>query len=80
MGDIPNSIQLNNKIYGTCITLNYFEILVKASKVVIEFCKQFKLSWEIGKLIYNTVIAPAILYGIKVLILTKKEQTAIGKI
>lgn len=51
----------------------------KASKVVVEFCKQFKPSWTIGKLIYNTVIAPAILYGTKVSTLTKRSRKQLAK-
>lgn len=52
---------------------------VKASRVVIDFCKQFKPSWNIGKLMYNTVIAPAIIYGTKVSTLTKRSRQQIAK-
>lgn len=46
----------------------------KTSRVVIEFCKKFKPSWDIGKLIYKTVLSPAITYGNKAAVLTKKSR------
>ncbi|XP_058827778.1 uncharacterized protein LOC131687699 [Topomyia yanbarensis] len=52
---------------------------VKAAKVVVEFCKKFKPAWEIGRLIYNTVIAPAMLYGTKVSTLTKRSRQQLAK-
>lgn len=97
MGDIPDTIRLNNKVYKTYKTLRYLGITltedlnrpatvkqrcvnaVKASKIVIDFCKQFKPSWEIGKLIYNTVISPALLYGTKVSTLTKRSRKQLAK-
>lgn len=51
----------------------------KVSKLVVEFCKKFKPTWEIGKLIYNTVIAPSILYGTKTATLTKRSRVQLGK-
>lgn len=51
----------------------------KVSKLVIEFCKKFKPTWEIGKLIYNTVIAPSILYGTKTATLTKRSRVQLGR-
>lgn len=46
----------------------------KTSRLVLEFCKKFKPSWELGKLIYKTVISPSITYGTKVSVLTKKSR------
>lgn len=46
----------------------------RTGRSVIEFCKSFKPSWELGKLIYKTVLAPAITYGTKVAVLTKKSR------
>lgn len=52
---------------------------VKTTKLVVEFCRKFKPSWEIGKLIYKTVIAPAILYGTKVSTLTKRSRVQLAR-
>lgn len=52
---------------------------LKTAKMVIEFCKKFKPPWDIGRLIYNTVIAPAILYGTKVATLTKRSRMQLDK-
>lgn len=52
---------------------------VRVSKTVIEFCKMFKPPLEIGLLIYNTVIAPSLLYGTKVATLTKRSRLQLAK-
>lgn len=50
---------------------------VKTSKVIMEFLKQRNPSWELGKLIYDTVLAPAMLYGTQTAVLTKKSRTSL---
>ena len=42
---------------------------VKTSRAVMEFLKKRKPSWELGRLIYETVLAPAMLYGTQTSIL-----------
>lgn len=51
----------------------------KASKVVVDFCRKFKPPWDIGKLIYKTVIAPAMTYGTKVATLTKRNRLQLSR-
>lgn len=50
----------------------------KTSQVVVEFCKKFGPKWEIGKLIYKTVLAPSLIYGTKISVLTKKSRISIA--
>lgn len=52
---------------------------IKSAKNIVQFCKTFKPSWDIGKLIYKTVIAPAIQYGTKVSTLTKRSRLQLAK-
>ena len=52
---------------------------VKSAKSVVQFCKTFKPSWEIGKIIYKTVIAPAMQYGTKVSTITKRSRLQLAK-
>lgn len=50
---------------------------VKTSKVVMEFLKHHNPSWELGRLIYDTVLAPAMLYGTQTAVLTKHSRTSL---
>lgn len=50
----------------------------RTARIVLEFCKKFKPSWDLGKLIYNTVLAPSITYGTKVAVLTKQSRVGMG--
>lgn len=50
---------------------------VKTSRVVMEFLRKHNPSWEIGRLIYDTVLAPAMLYGTQTAVLTKHSRTSL---
>lgn len=75
------------KYLGVCLTANLNRKLtnrhrsinaLKTSRLVVDFCTRFHPSWELGKLIYNTVLAPALLYGTTVAVLTKKNRVALA--
>lgn len=70
------------KYLGVCLTSTLNRKLtnkdrckntLKTSRMIVDFCKKFRPSWELGKLMYKTVLAPALLYGTKVAVLTKKK-------
>lgn len=50
---------------------------VKMSKAVMDFLKKHNPSWDIGRLIYDTVLAPAMLYGTQTAVLTKHSRTSL---
>lgn len=50
---------------------------IKTSRVVMDFLKQHTPSWELGRLIYDTVLAPAMLYGTQTAVLTKHSRTSL---
>lgn len=50
---------------------------VAVSKVVMDFLKQYKPSWALGRVIYESVIAPSMLYGTQVAVLTKYSRKSI---
>lgn len=52
---------------------------VNSARVVIEFVRKFKPSWDIAKLIYMTVISPAITYGLKGAALVKRNRKSIAR-
>lgn len=65
---------LNRKSTNRQRCLNAF----RASQIVVEFCKKFRPKWEIGKLIYKTVLSPSLTYGTKVDVFTKKSRVSTG--
>lgn len=52
---------------------------MKAAKTIIDFCKNYRPSWQIGRIMYNTVIAPSILYGTKTATLTKRSRQQLAR-
>lgn len=50
---------------------------VRLSKVVLGFLKRYRPSWKVGQMIYETVIAPSMLYGTQVAVLTKYSRRSI---
>lgn len=52
---------------------------IGSSKVVIEFLRRYKPTWKLAKLIYKTVISPAITYGLKAAALVKRNRKSISK-
>lgn len=50
---------------------------VQVSKAIMDFLKRYKPSWEIGRIIYETVIAPAMIYGTQAAVLTKYSRRSI---
>lgn len=50
---------------------------VRVSKVVMDFLRKRNPSWELGRLIYETVLAPAMLYGTQTAVLTKYSRTSL---
>lgn len=52
---------------------------IKTAKVVIEFMKRYKPPWSLGKLIYKTVISPAITYGNKTATILKSNRFSMAR-
>lgn len=50
---------------------------IKVARAVMAFLKKYKPSWQLGRLIYETVIAPAMLYGTQVAVLTKYSRKSL---
>ena len=50
---------------------------VRISKTIMDFLRKRKPSWELGRLIYETVLAPSMLYGTQTAILTKYSRTSL---
>lgn len=65
---------LNRKLTNRLRSVN----VLRTSRLIVEFCKRFHPSWELGKLIYITVLSPALLYGTKVAVLTKKSRISMA--
>lgn len=54
-------------------------LAINSSKIIIEFIRRYKPPWELSKLIYKTVISPAITYGLKAAALIKRNRKSISK-
>lgn len=52
---------------------------IGSSKIIIEFLRRYKPSWSLAKLIYKTVISPAITYGMKAAALVKRNRISISR-
>lgn len=52
---------------------------VGSSKAIIEFLRRYKPSWELAKLIYKTVVSPAITYELKAATLVKRNRKSVSK-
>lgn len=50
---------------------------VRVSKAVLNFLQKYTPSWQLGRVIYESVIAPAMIYGTQVAVLTKYSRTSI---
>lgn len=50
---------------------------VKVTQAIMQFLRKYNPSWQIGRTIYETVIAPAMLYGTQVAILTKYSRKSL---
>lgn len=50
---------------------------VRLSKVVLGFLKKYRPSWKVAQMIYGSVIAPSMLYGTQVAVLTKYSRRSI---
>lgn len=50
---------------------------VRVSRAVMDFLRKYKPSWELGRVIYESVIAPSMLFGTQVSILTKYSRKSL---
>lgn len=50
---------------------------VRVSRAVMDFLKKYQPSWEVGRTIYESVIAPSMLYGTQVAVLTKYSRKSL---
>lgn len=50
---------------------------VRTSKLILGFLRKYKPSWNVARTIYETVIAPSMLYGCQVAVLTKYSRVSI---
>lgn len=52
---------------------------MKIAKMVIAFCKRYKPTWRLGKLMYKTVILPSMIYGFKTATILKRNRLSITR-
>lgn len=52
---------------------------VNSSKIIVEFIRRYKPDWTLSKLIYKTVISPAITYGLKAAALVRRNRKSINR-
>lgn len=50
---------------------------IRISKIVMDFLRKRNPTWELGRLIYDTVLAPAMLYGTQTAVLTKYSRKSL---
>lgn len=50
---------------------------VRVSRAVMEFLRNYNPTWELGRIIYKSVIAPSMLYGTQVAVLTKYSRNSL---
>lgn len=50
---------------------------VRISQVIIDFLRKYRPSWQLGRIMYESVIAPAMIYGTQVAVLTKYSRRSI---
>lgn len=55
------------------------KLAIGSSKIMIEFLRRYKPPWSLAKLMYKTVISPAITYGLKTATLIKRNRKSITK-
>ncbi|KAL9699557.1 hypothetical protein quinque_002998 [Culex quinquefasciatus] len=52
---------------------------VKASKMVMQFARENKPTPEIGKMLYETIVAPTMYYGAQMSVLTKRSRMSLRR-
>lgn len=50
---------------------------VRVSKMILGFLRKYKPSWEVARVIYEAVVAPSMLYGTQIAVLTKYSRNSI---
>lgn len=50
---------------------------VRLSRTIMDFLQKYKPSWQVGRVMYETVVAPAMLYGTQVSVLTKYSRRSL---
>lgn len=50
---------------------------LRTSKIVLEFLKKYKPPWKVAKTIYESVIAPSMIYGTQTSVLTKYSRKSL---
>lgn len=70
-------ISLTNRLNRPLTTRMRCRNTIRASKAVVDFVQQHQPTWELGRLIYETVLAPAMLYGTETSVLTRQSRTSL---
>lgn len=47
---------------------------LRTSRIVLDFLRKYKPAWEVAKTVYESVIAPSIIYGTQTAVLTKYSR------
>lgn len=80
-------VEVSIKYLGVCLTSTLNRKLtnrqrcrntLKTARLVVEFCKNYKPKWELGKSIYKTVLAPSLQCGTKGAAQTKASRIALA--
>lgn len=50
---------------------------VRVSRVIVDFLRKYRPSWQVGRVMYESVIAPSMIYGTQVAVLTKYSRRSL---
>lgn len=70
-------IYLTSKLERPMTTRTRCRNALKASRLVMGFLKRFKPTWRVARILYESVIAPMMIYGTQTAVLTKYSRNSI---
>lgn len=72
-------VPLTERLHRHLTTRKRSKDAVKASKVILEFVKRRKPSVKLGVQLFETIIAPALVYGTQAMVLTKRSRSSLRR-
>lgn len=72
-------VTLTNTLNRPLVTRQRCHNSVLASKTILKFLQKYKPSWELGKMMYKTIIEPSMTYGTKSTTLTKRNRLSVSR-
>lgn len=72
-------VPLTERLHRHLTTRKRSKDAVKASRVILDFVKRRKPSVKLGAQLFETVVAPALVYGTQAMVLTKRSRSSLRR-